>query len=775
MIVLNRNDGLYIKTLNTNALDITYQVKIPSKATADTYTKKVKKAGLYVLIDEDLDYGVQNRSLSVEAIYITNIGAESNTVSIIKIDHVKTEHYYAKEIVITSKDTLIIEGFNIKLLSSSLKPATVNITTLDGAALDGDHGDIVISGSGTIWTVEDDSITLAKMANIATNKLLGRGTAGTGDIEQITLGTGLSLSGTTLNAATSGLSDGPAGDVDISGSGTIFTIGAGKVNISNLGGTITAAGKALLDDANAAAQRTTLGLGNVDNTTDLNKPISTATQTALNAKEPTITAGDETQYWRGDKTWQTLPTGGGLEQYDAYINFPETGQSETVMYYAQDANQLYSWDGTSYNPLTQTTTFSGELPSGGNVDVDGVKQFTNYAAFPGTGEERFLYIDKATRLSYYWDGTAYIKIGSYDSDFTVYLDQGSGFKTFMKWRNGDTVPALNKTPKELLLLGAIEAIAPTLTLTTSTTIAFNQTSISNVLNFTKSVNLPGTSVSTVSLEWRRNNTGSWTVLSTNTALTTYTHSMTDSANNTQPFNYRYVVVDNVGGTATATVNITPAAYVAPTLSSFTTSQSTPRELGNTTSNISGTITRNSPNIALTSYQIEYQVNGGSWVALGSPTSISGSSASISVTHTDGALVNSTSIGYRVKVIDAYQTTTLGSYTVNYYLRSVLGYNTATSLTLADITAIGTNISLTNSKARTVSGVTATGGNYTYYVYASSAGDLAGVIMDGSSPVLGAFTKLSDVSGNNAYGASVTYRIYKSNATNAFSSNSLTFS
>lgn len=34
-----------------------------------------------------------------------------------------------------------------------------------------------------------------------------------------------------------------------------------------------------------------VGLGNVDNTSDLNKPISTATQTALNAKQDTLTAG----------------------------------------------------------------------------------------------------------------------------------------------------------------------------------------------------------------------------------------------------------------------------------------------------------------------------------------------------------------------------------------------------------------------------------------------------------------------------------------------------
>jgi hypothetical protein len=55
-----------------------------------------------------------------------------------------------------------------------------------------------------------------------------------------------------------------------------------------------------------ATTKNQVGLGNVDNTSDANKPISSATQTALNAKEPTITAGTTSQYYRGDKTFQTL-------------------------------------------------------------------------------------------------------------------------------------------------------------------------------------------------------------------------------------------------------------------------------------------------------------------------------------------------------------------------------------------------------------------------------------------------------------------------------------
>jgi len=60
------------------------------------------------------------------------------------------------------------------------------------------------------------------------------------------------------------------------------------------------------DKSWATLDKNAVGLSNVDNTTDLGKPISTATQTALDGKEPTITAGTAGQYWTGSKTWATL-------------------------------------------------------------------------------------------------------------------------------------------------------------------------------------------------------------------------------------------------------------------------------------------------------------------------------------------------------------------------------------------------------------------------------------------------------------------------------------
>lgn len=45
-----------------------------------------------------------------------------------------------------------------------------------------------------------------------------------------------------------------------------------------------------------------------------------ANTTAISGKEPAITAGTTSQYWRGDKTWQTLPSsGGGLTWVDLTV------------------------------------------------------------------------------------------------------------------------------------------------------------------------------------------------------------------------------------------------------------------------------------------------------------------------------------------------------------------------------------------------------------------------------------------------------------------------
>ena len=100
-----------------------------------------------------------------------------------------------------------------------------DIDTLGGGGLsDGDYGDVTVSSSGTVWTIDNDAVTYAKMQNtgagnvvltradaaagdigetaLAASQLLGRGS--TGNVAAITLGSGLSMSGTTLSASGGG-------------------------------------------------------------------------------------------------------------------------------------------------------------------------------------------------------------------------------------------------------------------------------------------------------------------------------------------------------------------------------------------------------------------------------------------------------------------------------------------------------------------------------------------------------------------------------------------
>lgn len=66
--------------------------------------------------------------------------------------------------------------------------------------------------------------------------------------------------------------------------------------------------------------KASVGLENVDNTSDANKPISAATITALSLKEPSIALGTSGQFWTGTKAWQTY---GALALQGGATTLPE--------------------------------------------------------------------------------------------------------------------------------------------------------------------------------------------------------------------------------------------------------------------------------------------------------------------------------------------------------------------------------------------------------------------------------------------------------------------
>ena len=89
---------------------------------------------------------------------------------------------------------------------------------------DGDKGDISVASGGTAWTIDPDAVTYGKIQDVTASRLLGRGSAsGSGDAQEITASTGLTLSGTALSVSVP-LSDGDKGDITVSSSGTAWSV-----------------------------------------------------------------------------------------------------------------------------------------------------------------------------------------------------------------------------------------------------------------------------------------------------------------------------------------------------------------------------------------------------------------------------------------------------------------------------------------------------------------------------------------------------------------------